>query len=76
MRLDDLVLDLVCSFFFVFFLSGAAVFVPLLRFNFDADDLLLGQLAFLLKGGCIVTKSLLEQNWNGTCKDLPLEVWI
>ena len=48
MGLDNLVLDLVGSFLFVFLFKGASILVELLRLSLDLDDSLLSLAPHLL----------------------------
>ena len=55
--LNDFILDFVGSFLLVFLLGGAAVFIPLLSLDLDADDLLLSRLPLFLQLACSTTKN-------------------
>ena len=65
MGLNDFILDLVCTLFLVFLFGSAAVFISLLSFDFDANNLLLGFLPLLLQNTCTAKKTKHRYSMHG-----------
>ena len=64
-RLDDLILDLVCSLLFSLLFTSATVFVQLLGVSFDLDDLLGSLSSELLESAFGFFDSLITVRVNG-----------